>query len=168
MSKETRMKELIQQLNTWRHEYYTLDNPSVSDQEFDRYYDELVNLEKETGITLENSPTQKIGGDVLKEFEKHTHKAPLWSLDKAQTYAELVEWDKNIKAKYPNTQYIVTKKFDGLTLNCTCENNSIVNSATRGNGIIGENVSAQAKTIITEKAAADSSEVSSQAEVQNA
>ena len=148
MSKETRMKELIQQLNIWRHEYYTLDNPSVSDQEFDKYYDELVNLEKETGITLENSPTQKIGGDVLKEFEKHTHKAPLWSLDKAQTYAELVEWDKNIKAKYPNTQYIVTKKFDGLTLNCTCENNNIINSATRGNGVIGENVSAQAKTII--------------------
>lgn len=148
MSKEKRMKELIQQLNIWRHEYYTLDNPSVSDQEFDRYYDELVTLEKETGITLDNSPTQKIGGDVLKEFEKHTHKAPLWSLDKAQTYEELVEWDKNIKAKYPDTQYIVTKKFDGLTLNCTCENNSIINSATRGNGIIGENVSAQAKTII--------------------
>lgn len=148
MSKEMRMKELIKQLNLWRHEYYTLDNPSVSDAIFDKHYDELVNLEKETGVVLDNSPTQKVGGEILKEFEKHTHKAPLWSLDKAQTYEELVEWDRKIKEIYPNTQYVVTKKFDGLSVNCTCENSRIVTSASRGNGRVGENITAQCKTIV--------------------
>ena len=148
MSKELRMQELIEKLNVWRHEYYTLDNPSVSDRIFDMHYDELVNLEKETGIILDNSPTQKVGGEVLKEFTKHTHKAPLWSLDKAQTYEELVEWDRKIKEVYPNTQYVVTKKFDGLTVNCTCENSHIVTSASRGNGRVGEDISAQCKTIV--------------------
>ena len=148
MSKEMRMKELIEKLNVWRHEYYTLDNPSVSDRVFDLHYDELVNLEKETGIVLDNSPTQKVGGEILKEFNKHTHKAPLWSLDKAQTYEELVEWDRKIKEEYPNTQYVITKKFDGLTVNCTCENSRIVTSASRGNGRVGEDISAQCKTIV--------------------
>lgn len=148
MGKEIIMKELVAKLNRWRFEYYTLDNPSVKDKEFDDEYDKLVALEKETGIILEDSPTQKVGGEILKEFEKHTHKAPLWSLDKAQTIDDLAEWDRKIKVQFPNAKYVVTKKFDGLTVNCTCEDGTITTSASRGDGSVGENITSQCKTIV--------------------
>lgn len=157
--KVTRIKELIEELNKYAHEYYVLDNPSVSDKEYDKKYDELTKLEKETGIVLPYSPTQRVGDGVLAEFQKYTHKGRLWSLDKAQDIQEIREWHiRNKKAvdeynsshedKLPELKYVITKKFDGLTINCTYDENGIlIKAATRGTGEIGEDITAQVKTI---------------------
>jgi DNA ligase (NAD+) len=159
MDKIKRIEELVEELNKYAYEYYTLSNPSVSDKDYDRRYDELVTLERETSYVLPYSPTQRVGDTALAEFSKYTHKARLWSLDKAQTLEELKEWhNRNVKFvedynkshedKLPVLRYIVTKKFDGLTINCTYDVNGIlIKAATRGTGEIGEDVTAQAKTI---------------------
>ena len=156
-----KMERLIEDINKLAYEYYTLDNPSVSDKDYDRKYDELVKLEKETGIVFPYSPTQRVGDGVLAEFNKYTHKARLWSLDKAQTLEELKEWhnrnEKFIREynsvnedKLPKLSYVITKKFDGLTVNCTYDEEGIlVKAATRGTGVVGEDITAQAKTIKT-------------------
>jgi DNA ligase (NAD+) len=147
------LEELINNINYHCNLYYTFGNPSISDAEFDKMYNELVILEKETGIILPNSPTQRIGNVVLKEFEKHTHKFKCYSMDKAQTLDELKEWDKRNQQfvrenKLPPIQYVVVKKFDGLTINNTYDENGILeSSATRGTGEIGELITAQTKTI---------------------
>ncbi|MHC1684507.1 MAG: NAD-dependent DNA ligase LigA [Clostridiaceae bacterium] len=154
-----RMKELVEELNKYAHEYYALDNPSISDKEYDKKYDELVKLEKETNVTLPYSPTLRVGDMVLPEFKKHIHKRRLWSLDKAQSFEELVQWDRRNRRlideynsshedKLPQPQYIVTKKFDGLSINLTYDEDGILDiAATRGTGEIGETITAQAKTI---------------------
>jgi DNA ligase (NAD+) len=159
MDKIKRIDELVEELNRYAYEYYTLSNPSVSDKDYDKKYDELVTLEKETSYILPYSPSQRVGDTALAEFSKYTHKARLWSLDKAQTVEELREWhNRNIKFiddynrthedKLPAIRYIVTKKFDGLTINCTYDGNGIlIKTATRGTGEIGEDVTAQTKTI---------------------
>ena len=156
-----KMEKLIEDINRLAYEYYTLDNPSVSDKDYDRKYDELTKLEKEAGIVLPYSPTQRVGDGVLAEFNKYTHKARLWSLDKAQTLEELKEWhnrnEKFIREynsvhedKLPKISYIITKKFDGLSVNCTYDEEGIlVKAATRGTGAVGEDITAQAKTIKT-------------------
>lgn len=153
------MKELIEILNKWSHEYYSLDKPTVSDKEYDKKYNELAAIEKETGIILPYSPTQRIGDIVLPQFEKYTHRAALWSMDKAQSIDELRDWHlRNIKIisdyneshedKLPSLSYVLTKKFDGLTINCTYDKEGIlINAATRGTGAVGENITAQARTI---------------------
>ncbi|KIN81703.1 NAD-dependent DNA ligase LigA [Clostridium botulinum] len=160
-NKLEKMKELVEELNQYAYEYYVLDNPSISDKEYDLKYDELVILEKETQVTLPYSPTQRVGDKILGEFSKYTHKGRLWSLDKAQNMEQLIEWhNRNLKVieqynsmsedKLPELRYIVTKKFDGLTVNCTYDENGIlIKSATRGTGIIGEDITAQIKTIKT-------------------
>lgn len=159
--KEQKIHELVEELNKLAYEYYTLDNPSVSDKEYDKKYDELLNLEKETGVILPYSPTQRVGDVILSQFGKYTHKARLWSLGKAQNLSELREWhNKNVKAvneynlthdkKLPPLKYIITKKFDGLTVNCTYnEYGILVTAATRGTGEIGEDITAQVRTIKT-------------------
>ncbi|GFP77530.1 NAD-dependent DNA ligase LigA [Clostridium fungisolvens] len=159
MDKIKRIDELVEELNRYAYEYYTLSNPSVSDKDYDKKYDELVTLEKETSYILPYSPSQRVGDTALAEFSKYTHKARLWSLDKAQTVEELREWhNRNIKFiddynrthedKLPAIRYIVTKKFDGLTINCTYDSNGVlIKAATRGTGEIGEDVTAQTKTI---------------------
>lgn len=154
-----RMEELVNELNKYSHAYYVLSNPTVSDKEYDKKYDELLVLEKDTGVTLPYSPTLRVGDNVLPEFQKYTHKARLWSLDKAQSLEELQEWhSRNVRLveeyngshvdKLPQLKYIITKKFDGLTVNCTYDTNGIlIKAATRGTGEIGEDITAQAKTI---------------------
>jgi len=154
-----RMEQLAQELNKYSYEYYVLSNPTVSDKEYDLKYDELRKLEKETGVVLPYSPTLRVGDVVLPEFQKYTHKAPLWSLDKAQTVEELRDWhNRNLRFineynmshedKLPKPKYIITKKFDGLTINCTYDEEGIlVKAATRGTGEVGEDITAQAKTI---------------------
>jgi DNA ligase (NAD+) len=156
-----RMEELIKELNKYSHEYYVLNQPSIADREYDEKYDELLKLEKELALVKPYSPTLRVGDTVLPEFKKHTHKASLWSLDKAQTLEELKEWDsknrriieeynKNREDKLPELKYIVTKKFDGLTLNCTYDEYGILaKAATRGTGVVGEDITLQAKTIKT-------------------
>ncbi|MEI6101941.1 MAG: NAD-dependent DNA ligase LigA, partial [Eubacteriales bacterium] len=86
------MRELVDKLNTYAYRYYVLDDPSVSDAEYDRLYDQLAAIEKELGIILPDSPTQRIGGVQKEGFRKHRHTEPLWSLDKAQTEADLLAW----------------------------------------------------------------------------
>ena len=97
MDKEKRIDELVEIINDLNYYYYTLDNPKVSDKEYDLLYDELVNLEHETGIVKAHSPTQRVGGHILERFEKHNHIGRLWSLDKCQSYEELINWDNRVK-----------------------------------------------------------------------
>ncbi len=158
-SKTELINSLIDKLNSYAYSYYVLDNPVVSDKDYDEMYDELVRLEKETGIVLPYSPTQRVGDETLAEFKKYTHKARLWSLDKAQNFNDIREWHKrNLKAleeynssheeKLPALSYVLTKKFDGLTINCTYDEDGIlVKAATRGTGVVGEEITPQVKTI---------------------
>lgn len=158
MDKIERIKELVEKLNRYSYEYYSLDSPSVSDKDYDEKYYELQELEKETGYVLPYSPTLRVGDIVLDGFAKYTHKARLWSLDKAQSSQEIKDWhNRNVKfieemrnkgEKLPDLKYVVTKKFDGLTINLTYNNEGILEvAATRGTGNIGEAVTAQVKTI---------------------
>ena len=158
MDKKVRVEELVELLNKYAYEYYSLDNPSVSDKEYDSKYDELKALEEETGYVLPYSPTQRVGDVVLQGFNKYTHKARLWSLDKAQSFDEIKDWhNRNVKfvnemnsrgENLPELRYVITKKFDGLTINLTYNEDGILQTAaTRGNGETGEEVTAQVKTI---------------------
>lgn len=147
------MKDLVKKLNEYNYYYYTLDKPLISDKEYDELYDRLVFLERETGITLPDSPTQRIGGDVLKGFANHKHITPLLSLDKVKSKEELTSWEARIKKLIPSSleerevEYVVELKFDGLTINLTYEKGSLVQAATRGNGEVGEVILEQVKTI---------------------
>ena len=158
MDNKKRIQELVDELNRYAYEYYTLDKPTVTDKEYDKKYDELKKLEKEEGYVLPYSPTLRVGDVVLEGFNKYTHKAPLWSMDKAQTVGELREWHnrnkkfveemRNRGEDLPDLKYVLTKKFDGLTINLTYDENGIlVTGATRGTGTVGEDVTAQVKTI---------------------
>ncbi|SHF10316.1 NAD-dependent DNA ligase LigA [Clostridium fallax] len=153
MDKKELIEQLVKELNKYAYDYYVLSNPSISDKQYDKKYDELIKLEEETGYILPYSPSQRVGDVVLSEFQKYTHKAKLWSLDKAQSIEELAAWhEKNLKFikenNLPELKYVITKKFDGLTLNLTYDENGVlVTAATRGTGEVGEEVTAQAKTI---------------------
>ena len=154
-----RIEELAQLLNGYARDYYMLDQPSVSDQEYDRLYDELASLETETGHVLAWSPTQRVGDELLPGFGKYTHRAPLWSLDKAQTPEELQDWlerNQRFVADYnasheeqlPQPAYVLTRKFDGLSVNLTYDVTGVLTiGATRGNGTTGEAVTQQLRTI---------------------
>ena len=101
------MQELVAQLNQYAYDYYVLDNPRISDGEYDALYDKLLLMEKEQGIVLPDSPTRRVGGPVLEGFEKHTHLAPLYSLDKAQNIEEIRAWERrNEKIAGPAAEYI--------------------------------------------------------------
>lgn len=159
MENEDEIKQLISELNKLAFEYYVLDNPTVSDVMYDVKYDQLSILEKETGIFMPNSPTQRVGDVVLSEFKKYTHKGRLWSLNKAQTIQEIIDFDIRCKKtisqynsnhddKLPEIKYVLTKKFDGLTINCTYdESGLLIRGASRGTGEIGEDITPQIKTI---------------------
>lgn len=144
-----RMKALIEEINFHNYNYYSLDNPTISDAEWDKLYDELLALEKETGVVFADSPSKRVGGETLSKFEKYTHKVPYYSLEKSNTYDRLKEWCEDIKSQVPNGSFFVEYKYDGLTISCTYRNGELVNAATRGNGIVGEDVTEQVKTIRT-------------------
>ena len=148
------MRKLVDWLNETAYQYYTLDDPTVSDREWDEKYDELVRMERETGERLPDSPTRRVGGAVLPYFEPHTHLARLWSMDKAQSVDALRDWARRAEklraeanADLPAPEYVVEHKFDGLTINLTYENGQLVGAATRGNGVVGEEILPQARTI---------------------
>lgn len=147
MSSDERMKELVKLLNKYAYQYYVLDEPTVADVQYDALYNELSVLEKETGIVLPDSPTRKIGGDPIKEFAPHKHIKKLYSLDKCNSYDELREWSEKIKKVAPDAVYTLEYKLDGLTLCLTYENGYFKGAATRGNGEVGEDVTAQVSTI---------------------
>ena len=142
-----RMKELVAQLNKYAHEYYVLDNPTVSDKEYDRLYDELVALEKSTEEVLFDSPTRRVGGQPISSFKKHKHIERLYSLDKATEYDQLIAFNKRISKDNQDCEYTVEYKFDGLTICITYDNGKFVCASTRGNGVEGEDVTAQVLTI---------------------
>lgn len=158
MDKLEKLKNLIDRINELDYHYYSLDKPLVSDGEYDKIYDELVRLEKELDYVPENSPTNRVGGQILEKFEKHFHITRLLSQDKAQSYEELEAWIdrcKRLKNSYeaenaiklPDLEFIMEYKFDGLTINLTYEDGILKTAATRGNGIVGEEVKAQVETI---------------------
>lgn len=142
-----KMRELVDILNKYAYEYYVLDNPTVSDGEYDKLYDELKKLEEKTGVVLFDSPTKRVGGEPVSAFKKHTHLQRLYSLDKATTEEELAAFDNRIKGDGEEIEYTVEYKFDGLTVCITYEDGKFVRATTRGNGVIGEDVTAQVLTI---------------------
>ena len=143
-----KMRELIEKLNKYAYEYYVLDNPTVSDKEYDVLYDELKRLELETGIVMFDSPTKRVGGDPIDGFEKHKHIQRLYSLDKATTEEEIRAFESRIKKIIDkDIDYTVEYKFDGLTVCLTYQDGKFVRATTRGNGIEGEDVTAQVLTI---------------------
>lgn len=157
--RKKQMEQLIEELNKHAYLYYTLDRPTLSDAEYDALYDRLTALEKETGTVLPDSPTRRVGGEILKGFEPHRHRARLWSLDKAQNRDDLMAWHTRLhklvdqyNAANPDTplpppSFVAELKFDGLTLNLTYENGLLVQASTRGNGQVGEGILAQVQTI---------------------
>lgn len=146
-----RMTELVKLLNEYAYRYYTLDEPIVSDKEYDVLYDELVELERQTGVVLPDSPTHRVGGELLKQFDSYTHKQRLYSLAKSQSFEELEKWwircsnALGIKKFACSVEY----KYDGLTVNLSYKNGELVRATTRGNGVTGEVVTSGAKTIRT-------------------
>lgn len=149
MEKLERMKALVEEINFHNYNYYSLDNPTISDAEWDKLYDELLKLEQETGTVLPDSPSQRVGGETLSKFEKYTHKVPYYSLEKSNTYDRLSSWCMDIKNQVKNASFFVEYKYDGLTISCTYKDGKLVNAATRGNGFVGEDVTEQVKTIRT-------------------
>ena len=143
------MQEIVKQLNQWAYEYYVLDKPTVADTQYDALYDQLVLLEKQTGVVLPDSPTHRVGGEPLKNFVQHKHLKRLYSLDKVQSFGELQEWMQKVNKAVGEVEFTVELKYDGLTINVTYENGNFAGAATRGNGIVGEDVTEQVKTIKT-------------------
>ena len=151
---EQRIRELVDKLNEYSKAYYVLDAPKISDKEYDELYDELLRLEEQSGIILPDSPTQRVGGDPLPCFEPHTHIHRLWSLDKVRTREDLIDWGRRVERiaesqQLPKVKYALEYKFDGLTINLTYEGGRLITGATRGNGIVGEDITPQIKTIRT-------------------
>ena len=147
MSKE-RILELRKILNQLAKEYYELDSPTVSDQEYDRYMQELLDLENEYPDMIdETSPTQKVGGEVLEGFEKVTHKTRMISLSNAFDYEDLVAFDERIKKITPHITYQVELKMDGLAMSLHYSNGKFKQAVTRGDGTVGEDVTSNVKTI---------------------
>ena len=143
-----RQRELVDILNKWAYEYYVLDAPTVSDKEYDALYDELRKMEAESGEVYPDSPTRRVGGEPLKGFEKHRHIARLFSLDKSVTAEELSAFiTRTQKAAGKEIDYTVEYKFDGLTVCLTYDKGAFVRATTRGNGVEGEDVTAQVLTI---------------------
>lgn len=143
-----RIKELVDILNKASHDYYVLDNPKITDQEYDDYYRELEELEKKyPDKILENSPTKRVGGKVIDEFKKITHQIPMMSLGDIFNEEEIIEFDKRIKKEITNPEYVCELKIDGLSVSLVYENGKLIRGATRGNGIIGEDITHNVETI---------------------
>ena len=142
------MNELVALLNRYATEYYTSDNPSVSDSEYDRLYRELVELESAyPDQVLADSPTHRVGGKVLDGFEKYSHQYPLYSLQDAFSREELDAFDARVRKELAHPTYICELKIDGLSISLTYEKGILVAGATRGDGSIGENITENLKRV---------------------
>ena len=143
-----RMNELVALLNRYATEYYTSDNPSVSDSEYDRLYRELVELETSyPDQVLADSPTHRVGGKVLDGFEKYSHQYPLYSLQDAFSREELEAFDARVRKEVAHPTYICELKIDGLSISLTYEKGILVAGATRGDGSVGENITENLKRV---------------------
>lgn len=142
------MNELVALLNRYATEYYTSDNPSVSDSEYDRLYRELVELESAyPDQVLADSPTHRVGGKVLDGFEKYSHQYPLYSLQDAFSREELEAFDVRVRKEVAHPTYICELKIDGLSISLTYEKGILVAGATRGDGSVGENITENLKRV---------------------
>lgn len=147
------MRQLVDRINEASQKYYVEDAPIMSDAQWDALYDQLRKMEEATGVRLPDSPTLRVGGEPLAAFRPHRHLAPLWSMDKVQSEAELLQWlarARTLHAKLadvPPLTFAVEYKFDGLTINLTYDEGLLRHAATRGNGTVGEEILPQARTI---------------------
>ena len=147
-----RVNELKKLLNDYSYKYYVLDRPEISDFEYDSLYRELVKIEQDhPELVTPDSPTQRVGGEVLEGFEKFTHKVPLQSLDNVFNEAEVYQFCNKIKESFPeeDVEFVVEKKIDGLSVSLTYEDGFLTVGATRGDGMVGENVTANVKTVMS-------------------
>ena len=143
-----RIDELIDILNKASKEYYVLDNPTITDQEYDDYYSELLRLEEAyPSLKREDSPTLRVGGEAISKFEKVTHKTPMLSFDDIFNEEEIIAFDERIKKTIKNPTYTVEPQMDGLSGSLIYEKGILVRVATRGDGVVGENITANGKTI---------------------
>lgn len=150
MDAKKRIDELVDNLNKWNYEYQVLDNPSVSDQEYDNNRHELEKLEAlYPEYIRDDSPTQRVGGGVLEEFKKVTHKVPLLSLSNVFNESEIRAFDERIKKEGVNPTYVCELKIDGLAVSLTYEKGKLALGATRGDGVVGEDITSNVKTIKT-------------------
>ena len=147
MNKLERMKFLVEEINKHNVNYYDLDAPTISDKEYDALYYELVDLEKETGVILENSPTQRVGGSALDKFVKKRHEVRLYSMNKVRSFEDLDKFMLDMAEYQKNPTFSLEYKFDGLTIVIEYENGKYLSATTRGNGEIGEVVTEQVRTI---------------------
>ncbi len=149
MDKLEEMKKLIQEINKHNYNYYVLDNPTISDAEYDKLYYRLVDMEKDLDIVLPSSPTQRVGGEILDGFQKRKHEVQLYSLNKVRDFDDLKNWVKDMQDLSGGTNFVLEYKFDGLQMVLEYNNGHFVQATTRGNGNIGEDVTMQVKTIKT-------------------
>ena len=148
MKEKERIIELVNILNKANHEYYILDNPTLTDQEYDRYMQELLMLEKRyPQYKLDTSPTKRVGSLVLSKFNKITHDLPMLSLGNVFNYEEIKNFDEKIKKEINNPSYVCELKIDGLAISLKYEKGNLITGATRGDGIIGEDITANVMTI---------------------
>ena len=147
MDKLERMKFLVDEVNKHNVNYYDLDAPTISDKEYDALYYELVDLEKELGVILPNSPTQRVGGDALDKFVKKRHEIRLYSMNKVRSFEDLDKFMHDMAEFQKNPTFSLEYKFDGLTIVIEYENGKYLSATTRGNGEIGEVVTEQVRTI---------------------
>ena len=145
-----RIDELIRIINKASYEYYVLDNPTITDQEYDDYYMELLDLEKKyPELKREDSPTNRVGGNALDKFEKVTHETPMLSFDDIFNEDEIIAFDERVRKVIPNPTYTLEPKMDGLSGSLIYKNGVLVRAATRGDGVTGENITLNVKTIKT-------------------
>lgn len=145
-----RMNEIIELLNKYAYEYYTLDKPSVDDAEYDRLMQELIRIESSHPEWVrEDSPTRKIGGEIISEFVKVTHSVPMMSLGNVFNEGEILEFDEKISKVFADHEYVCELKIDGLAVDLEYKKGILVRAATRGNGTVGEDITHNVKTIKT-------------------
>ncbi|MEI3508876.1 MAG: NAD-dependent DNA ligase LigA [Bacilli bacterium] len=145
---EKRIDELIKIINKANEDYYTFDKPTITDQEYDRYMQELQKLEeKYPDLKRNDSPTTRVGGEIIDEFKKVTHEIPMLSLGNVFNESEIIGFDERIRKVVPNPNYVAELKIDGLSVSLHYEKGKLVRAATRGDGVIGEDITHNAKTI---------------------
>lgn len=143
-----RIDELIKLIDKANYEYYTLDNPSITDQEYDRYMQELQRLEeKHPELKRDDSPTSRVGGQVIDEFKKVTHEIPMLSLGNVFNESEIMSFDERVRKIVSNPKYVAELKIDGLSVSLLYRNGKLVRAATRGDGVTGEDITHNARTI---------------------
>lgn len=147
MDKIEKMKRLIEEINKHNYNYYVLDNPTIADFEYDKLYYRLVDLEKELNLVLPSSPTQRVGGEILEGFQKKQHEVQLYSLNKVRDFEDLRSWVDEMNKLSGGTDFALEYKFDGLQMVLEYKDGHLQSATTRGNGLVGEDVTAQVKTI---------------------